>query len=64
VECNSYQTSYPEAAMGTLFSAKRKWAIRKPTHGDKIRFAPPLIITEAQVYECVSIIEKSLQQHG
>lgn len=35
--------------------------LAKPTHGDKIRFAPPLIITEEQILECVSIIEKSLE---
>jgi ornithine--oxo-acid transaminase len=34
--------------------------LAKPTHGNKIRFAPPLVITEEQIYECVDIIEKSL----
>jgi ornithine--oxo-acid transaminase len=34
--------------------------LAKPTHGDKIRFAPPLCITEEQVAECVDIIGKSL----
>ena len=34
--------------------------LSKPTHGNKIRFAPPLVITEAQIYECLAIIEKSL----
>ena len=34
--------------------------LAKPTHGDKIRFAPPLIINEEQVLEAVEIIEKSL----
>jgi ornithine--oxo-acid transaminase len=24
----------------------------KPTHGNKIRFAPPLVITEAQIHDC------------
>jgi ornithine--oxo-acid transaminase len=32
--------------------------LAKPTHGDIIRFAPPLIITEEQLMECVSIIRK------
>jgi len=32
--------------------------LAKPTHGDIIRFAPPLIITEEQVMECVAIIRK------
>lgn len=32
--------------------------LAKPTHGDIIRFAPPLVITEAQLMECVAIIRK------
>lgn len=32
--------------------------LAKPTHGDVIRFAPPLVITEAQLMECVAIIRK------
>ncbi|KFF05504.1 ornithine--oxo-acid transaminase [Flavobacterium reichenbachii] len=34
--------------------------LAKPTHGNKIRFAPPLVITEEQIYDCLAIIEKSL----
>ena len=34
--------------------------LAKPTHGDIIRFAPPLIITEEQLAECISIISKTL----
>ena len=33
--------------------------LAKPTHGDKIRFAPPLTITKEQIEECVDIIEKT-----
>jgi len=36
--------------------------LAKPTHGNIIRFAPPLTITEAQIDECLSIIEKSVKQ--
>ncbi len=32
--------------------------LAKPTHGDIIRFAPPLVITEEQLMECVAIIRK------
>ncbi|MFY9309842.1 MAG: ornithine--oxo-acid transaminase [Bacteroidia bacterium] len=32
--------------------------LAKPTHGDIIRFAPPLVITEEQLLECVAIIRK------
>jgi ornithine--oxo-acid transaminase len=34
--------------------------LAKPTHGDIIRFAPPLIITEDQMMECVAIIRKTI----
>jgi ornithine--oxo-acid transaminase len=34
--------------------------LAKPTHGNKIRFAPPLVITESQIHDCLAIIEKSL----
>jgi len=34
----------------------------KPTHGDKIRFAPPLVITEAQMNEACDIIEKTVKE--
>jgi len=34
--------------------------LAKPTHGDIIRFAPPLVITESQLMEAVEIIRKSL----
>ena len=35
--------------------------LAKPTHGDIIRFAPPLVITEEQLLECVDIIRRSVQ---
>ncbi|MGC4233265.1 MAG: ornithine--oxo-acid transaminase [Niabella sp.] len=35
--------------------------LAKPTHGDKIRFAPPLIITEEQLKECIFIIQQTLK---
>ncbi|SHM09432.1 ornithine--oxo-acid transaminase [Flavobacterium saccharophilum] len=34
--------------------------LAKPTHGNKIRLAPPLVMTEIQIQECLEIIEKSL----
>tara|TARA_R110000868_G_scaffold292498_2_gene552974 strand:+ start:427 stop:1677 length:1251 start_codon:yes stop_codon:yes gene_type:complete len=34
--------------------------LAKPTHGNKIRLAPPLVITESQIHECLGIIEKAL----
>jgi ornithine--oxo-acid transaminase len=35
--------------------------LAKPTHGNIIRFAPPLVITEEQMMECVAIIEKTIK---
>lgn len=36
--------------------------LAKPTHGNKIRLAPPLVMTEVQIQECLEIIEKSLNE--
>lgn len=36
--------------------------LAKPTHGNIIRFAPPLVINEEQMMECVSIIEKTIRE--
>jgi len=34
--------------------------LAKPTHGDIIRFAPPLVINKEQILECAAIIEKTI----
>lgn len=49
-----------EAAWDLCLELKENGLLAKPTHGDKIRFAPPLLINEAQILEAVAIIEKSL----
>ena len=36
--------------------------LAKPTHGNIIRFAPPLVINEAQLYDCIKIIKKTLKK--
>ncbi len=36
--------------------------LAKPTHGNIIRFAPPLVMSEEQLLDCVSIITKTLAQ--
>jgi ornithine--oxo-acid transaminase len=56
--------SNPEAAWELCREMKENGLLAKPTHGDKIRFAPPLVITEEQIHECVGIISKSLQILG
>lgn len=49
-----------EAAWELCMELKENGLLAKPTHGDKIRFAPPLVITKEQVMDCVGIIERSL----
>ncbi|MGJ8744142.1 ornithine--oxo-acid transaminase [Polaribacter sp.] len=36
--------------------------LAKPTHGNIIRFAPPLVITEVQIRECISIIKNTISE--
>ena len=52
----------PQAAWDLCLNLKELGILAKPTHGDKIRFAPPLIITEAQIKEAVRLIGKGLEQ--
>jgi len=39
---------------------KENGLLAKPTHGNIIRFAPPLVMTKAQLDECIAIIRKTL----
>ena len=52
--------SNKNAAWDLCLELKNNGLLAKPTHGDKIRFAPPLTITKEQILECVEIIGKSL----
>ena len=54
------QHKNPEASWALCLTLKENGLLAKPTHGDKIRFAPPLIINQEQILEAVRIIEKSL----
>ncbi len=42
---------------------KENGLLAKPTHGNIIRFAPPLVMTEDQLMDCVAIIEKTIEQY-
>jgi ornithine--oxo-acid transaminase len=53
--------SNPEGAWDLCLILKEKGLLAKPTHGDKIRFAPPLVITKQQILECVQIIKEALK---
>jgi ornithine--oxo-acid transaminase len=50
----------PEAAWELCLRMMNKGLLAKPTHGDKIRFAPPLIISADQIREAVQIIAEAL----
>ena len=52
--------THPEAAWDLCLELKENGLLAKPTHGNKIRFAPPLTITQAQMDECLEMIEESL----
>lgn len=49
-----------DAAWKLCLELKENGMLAKPTHGDKIRFAPPLVITKEEIDACVAIIAKSL----
>ncbi len=50
-----------EAAWDLCLELMNNGLLAKPTHGDKIRFAPPLTITAQQIQECMGIIRLSLK---
>jgi len=52
--------THPEAAWDLCMELKENGLLAKPTHGNKIRFAPPLTIIKSQMDECLEIIEDSL----
>lgn len=51
-----------DTAWRLCVALKENGLLAKPTHGNIIRFAPPLVITERQLLECVQIIETTVQQ--
>jgi ornithine--oxo-acid transaminase len=55
VEINTDEES--ETAWNLCVAFKEKGLLAKPTHGNKIRFAPPLVISESQMNEACAIIE-------
>lgn len=50
----------PHAAWKLCEKLMQNGLLAKPTHGDKIRLTPPLVINEAQINEAVDIIRQSL----
>ncbi|QHT66289.1 ornithine--oxo-acid transaminase [Rhodocytophaga rosea] len=54
------ETTDGHTAWDICLALRDNGLLAKPTHGDKIRFAPPLIITESQMQECCNIIEDTI----
>lgn len=50
-----------KTAWDVCLKLKENGLLAKPTHGDIIRFAPPLVMTEKQLMECIEIIRKSIE---
>lgn len=53
-------TEDSSTAWNICVALKNNGLLAKPTHGNIIRFAPPLIMTEEQLYECIAIIRKTI----
>jgi ornithine--oxo-acid transaminase len=51
-----------EKAWNICVRLKENGLLAKPTHGNIIRFAPPLVINKEQLMECVAIIEKTMAE--
>jgi len=52
-----------KTAWNLCLKLKENGLLAKPTHGNIIRLAPPLVITEEQLLECVAIIEKTILEY-
>jgi len=55
-------TEDSDTAWDICMALRDNGLLAKPTHGNIIRFAPPLVINEAQLLDCVAIIIKTLKQ--
>jgi ornithine--oxo-acid transaminase len=55
-------TEDSDTAWNICMTMRDNGLLAKPTHGNIIRFAPPLVINEEQLLDCVDIIIKSLKQ--
>lgn len=53
-------TEDSSTAMDICLALKENGLLAKPTHGNIIRFAPPLVMTEEELHECADIIEKTI----
>ena len=51
---------HSDTAWNICLQLKENGLLAKPTHGNIIRFAPPLVMTEEQLNECCDIIENTI----
>jgi ornithine--oxo-acid transaminase len=51
-----------DTAWNICLALKDNGLLAKPTHGNIIRFAPPLVMNEEQLHECCDIIESTIMQ--
>jgi ornithine--oxo-acid transaminase len=54
-------TEESSTAWDICMALKDHGLLAKPTHGNIIRFAPPLVMTEEELLDCVDIIIKTLK---
>ncbi|WP_312994429.1 ornithine--oxo-acid transaminase [Chryseobacterium flavum] len=57
-------TPESSTAWNLCLQLKENGLLAKPTHGNIIRLAPPLVITEEQLLDCVKIIEKTVLEYS
>jgi ornithine--oxo-acid transaminase len=55
-------TEESETAWNICMRLAEKGLLAKPTHGNIIRFAPPLVMNEAQLKDCITIIIDTLKE--
>lgn len=53
-------TAESETAWNICLKLSENGLLAKPTHGNIIRFAPPLVMSEAELYQCLDIIKKTI----
>ncbi|WP_276966978.1 ornithine--oxo-acid transaminase [Chryseobacterium sp.] len=56
-------TPASSTAWNLCLQLKENGLLAKPTHGNIIRLAPPLVITEEQLLDCVKIIERTILEY-
>jgi len=52
-----------DTAWNICLKLKENGLLAKPTHGNIIRFAPPLVMTEEQLRDCISIIKNTIHSY-